>query len=144
MASKKLNIQLLRDYPSKKFAGQRTYVYVVTGSNDAIDAYETAQGDYLVIDKEIDKHLWFHNKNIGNLGEIIVTEEGKVFPNMDWLNKIKSAANMLFGSDEEMKMLYISKESEKHMLNGTKYRVSKSEAEEQETEENSEDLDNLG
>lgn len=124
MSSFKLNLQLLRDYPSKKFKGERTYVYVVTGSADALDAYENAKGDYLVIDKDTDKHLWFSNKNIGNLGELIVTAEGKDFPNMDWLNKIKSSAKMLFGTDMEMQMHYIRLESEKHMNAGQKYRVA--------------------
>lgn len=142
--STKLNIQLLRDYPSKKVAGERTFVYVVTGNAEDLETYEDAQGSYLVIDDKIDKHLWFHNKNVGNTGKIIVTKDNKVFPDMDWLQKIKSTAKLLFGDDADMKMLYISKESDKHMNAGLPYKVPSTETEAvAETEELDVDIDDL-
>ena len=142
--STKLNIQLLRDYPSKKVAGERTFVYVVTGNAEELETYEDAQGSYLVIDDKIDKHLWFHNKNVGNTGQLIVTKDNKVFPNMDWLQKIKSTAKLLFGTDANMQMLYIAQESDKHMNSGLKYKVAKSETEAvAETEELDVDIDDL-
>lgn len=142
--STKLNIQLLRDYPSKKVAGERTFVYVVTGNAEELETYEDAQGSYLVIDDKIDKHLWFWNKNVGNTGKIIVTKDNKVFPDMEWLQKIKSTAKLLFGTDATMQMLYIAQESEKHMNSGLKYKVPFTETEAvTETEELDVDIDDL-
>ena len=127
--STKLNIQLLRDYPSKKVAGERTFVYVVTGNAEDLEIYENVQGSYLVIDDKIDKHLWFWNKNVGNTGQLIITKDNQVFPNMDWLQKIKSTAKLLFGTDATMQMLYIAQESDKHMNSGLKYKVTSTETE---------------
>jgi hypothetical protein len=140
--STKLNIQYLRKYPSKKTQGEFTNVYVVTGND--IDAFEDAQGSYLVIDADIDKHLWFYNKFIGNQGKIVI-HEGKIFPDMDWLSKIKSTAKLLFGSDANMQMLYIAQESDKHMNSGLPYKVAKSTETEAvaETEELDVDIDDL-
>jgi hypothetical protein len=116
-------------------------VYVVTGND--IEAFEDAQGSYLVIDADIDKHLWFTNKFIGNQGKI-VTKDNKIFPDMDWLQKIKSTAKLLFGDDADMKMLYISKESDKHMNAGLPYKVPSTETEAvAETEELDVDIDDL-
>lgn len=141
--STKLNIQYLRKYPSKKTQGEFTNVYVVTGNADALESYEDAQGSYLVIDQEIDKHLWFTNKFIGNQGKIVI-HEGKIFPDMDWLNKIKSTAKLLFGSDANMQMLYIAQESEKHMNSGLPYKVAKTETDAvAETEQLEMNLDDL-
>jgi hypothetical protein len=139
--STKLNIQYLRKYPSKKTQGEFTNVYVVTGQD--IEAFEDAQGSYLVIDADIDKHLWFTNKFIGNQGKIVI-HEGKIFPDMDWLSKIKSTAKLLFGSDANMQMLYIAQESDKHMNSGLPYKVAKSEESVvAETEELDVDIDDL-
>lgn len=140
--STKLNIQYLRKYPSKKTQGEFTNVYVVTGNADALESYEDAQGSYLVIDQEIDKHLWFTNKFIGNQGKIVI-HEGKIFPDMDWLNKIKSTAKLLFGSDANMQMLYIAQESEKHMNSGLPYKVAKTEESTEENEQLEMNLDDL-
>jgi hypothetical protein len=135
------SIQFLRDYASKKHQGERTSVYVVTGKD--MSAYEEAQGSYLVIDEETGKHLWFSNRFVGNLGELIVTKENKIFPNMDWLQKIKASAKLLFGKDGDMQMLYISKESEKHMSAGQPYKLSKTTETVEEDATESEDLGTL-
>ena len=116
----KNKIQFLRAYPSKTRKGELTYVYVVHGNTDA---YVEAQGQYAIFDEPTGKHLWFNSSFIGNEGEIVI-KDGKVFPDLNWLQQIKSVAKLLYREDLEMQMMYVASESRKHMQKGQPYAVS--------------------
>lgn len=79
-----LNATFLRTYPKKQKDGtyKDVFVYVITGTPENIKRYEEAQGEFLVIDEKLGKHLWFTQNSIGRNGSIVVTDEHKVYADL--------------------------------------------------------------
>jgi len=82
-----MKVKLIRSYRSK--AGNVTFVYSVTGSKDQMEAYKTAQGEYY---RESDEGvaLWFTTRCIGNTGNLIITTNGNVVPDMSAFDQAAS------------------------------------------------------
>ena len=76
----KLTMSSRGNYRSKK--GTKVFRYAVKGSPDAMSAYEEAQGTYYVVDAVSGESLYFTPRFCGKTATLIVTEEGKVYPDM--------------------------------------------------------------
>lgn len=90
-----MKIKLIRSYKSKN--GNTVFVYSVTGTPAQIEAYKTAQGDNF---REDDKGaaLWFTTRCVGNAGTLIITEKGKVVPDMSAFEQAASLAKQYGGN----------------------------------------------
>ena len=71
----KLTAKLERKYRSAK--GSNVFVYLVSGSATALEAYKNAQGANYRTD-ENGKPIFFSNKSFGHSGELIITNNGNV------------------------------------------------------------------
>lgn len=74
------------------------FVYSVTGSKDAIEAYEKAQGEFLRTDETTGKHLFFSTRYVGESAKLIITEKGNVVPDMSEFAKAHSLASQFGGN----------------------------------------------
>ena len=77
------------------------FVYTVTGTNEAIEAYKTAQGEYLRTDDGLGgsgKHLFFSTRYVGDNTKLIITEKGNVVPDMSEFAKAASLASQFGGN----------------------------------------------
>lgn len=74
-----MKVKLSRNYRSKK--GNTVFVYTVSGTEKQLAEYKAAQGDnYREDDKGVP--LWFTTRCIGPAGTLIITQKGKVVPDM--------------------------------------------------------------
>ena len=90
-----MKVQLSRSYRSQK--GNTVFVYTVKGTEAQIEAYKAAQGDnYRESDDGVS--LWFTTRCIGNSGTLIVTEKGKVVPDMSAFEQAASLAKQYGGN----------------------------------------------
>lgn len=90
-----MKVQLSRSYRSQK--GNTVFVYTVTGTKTQIEAYKAAQGDNYR-ETEDGVSLWFTTRCIGNNGSLIVTEKGKVVPDMSAFEQAASLAKQYGGN----------------------------------------------
>ena len=74
------------------------FVYTVTGSKEAIEAYEKAQGEFLRKDDATGKHLWFSTRYVGDNAKLIITEKGNVVADMSEFSKAASLASQFGGN----------------------------------------------
>lgn len=74
----------VRTYRSKN--GTPTFVYTVNGTKEELVAYKKAQGTYYR-EQEDGTPLWFTTRFIGDNGELLVTSNGNVVPDMSKLDK---------------------------------------------------------
>jgi len=90
-----MKIKLIRSYKSKN--GNTVFVYAVTGTPAQIEAYKAAQGDNF---REDDKGnaLWFTTRCVGQTGTLIITEKGKVVPDMSAFEQAASLAKQYGGN----------------------------------------------
>lgn len=90
-----MNIKLMRSYKSQK--GNTVFVYTVTGSIAQLEAYKTAQAEnYRESDTGVS--LWFTTRCVGNTGTLIITEKGKVVPDMSAFEQAASLAKQYGGN----------------------------------------------
>lgn len=87
---------LKRSYKSAK--GNTVFVYVVTGKAEALDAFAKAQGDFHRVDEKTGEVLWFTTRCIGQTGELIITTNGKVVPDMSAFDQAASLASQYGGN----------------------------------------------
>ena len=90
-----MKVQLSRSYRSQK--GNTVFVYTVKGTEAQIEAYKAAQGDNYR-ETEDGVSLWFTTRCIGNSGTLIVTEKGKVVPDMSAFEQAASLAKQYGGN----------------------------------------------
>ena len=90
-----MKVQLSRSYRSQK--GNTVFVYTVKGTEAQIEAYKAAQGDNYR-ESEDGVSLWFTTRCIGNSGTLIVTEKGKVVPDMSAFEQAASLAKQYGGN----------------------------------------------
>lgn len=90
-----MKIKLMRSYKSKQ--GNTVFVYTVTGSIAQLEAYKTAQADNY---RESDDgtSLWFTTRCVGNTGTLIITEKGRVVPDMSAFEQANSLAKQYGGN----------------------------------------------
>lgn len=90
-----MKAQLTRSYKSQK--GNTVFVYTVSGTEAQIAAYKAAQGDnYRETDNGV--ALWFTTRCIGNSGTLVITEKGKVIPDMSAFEQAASLAKQYGGN----------------------------------------------
>jgi len=90
-------VSFLNSYRSKN-KGVITFRYKVSGTKAQLDAYKTAQGTYYRVSDATGDPLWFTTKFIGNQGSLIITEKGKVIPDMSAYEQAESLSKQ-FGGD---------------------------------------------
>ena len=91
-----MKIKLLRSYRSKN--GNTVFVYNVSGTPTQIEAFKAAQGDNFREDTTTGEPLWFTTRCVGNVGTLIVTEKGKVVPDMSAFEQAASLAKQFGGN----------------------------------------------
>jgi len=90
-----MKVQLSRSYRSQK--GNTVFVYTVKGTESQVEAYKAAQGDNYR-ETEDGLSLWFTTRCIGNTGTLIITEKGKVVPDMSAFEQAASLAKQYGGN----------------------------------------------
>lgn len=91
-----MKIKLIRSYRSKK--GNPTFVYGITGSAEELEAYKVAQGTFYREDDATGQPLWFTTRCVGDSGELIITTNGKVVPDMSKYDQAASLASQYGGN----------------------------------------------
>jgi len=79
-----LKVKSIRTYRSKN--GNPTFVYGVDGSKEDLAAFKKAQGSYYRED-ENKVPLWFTTRYIGETGNLVVTSNGNIVPDMSEFDK---------------------------------------------------------
>lgn len=92
----KLTIKSRGQYRNKK--GTLVFRYAVSGAPDAMKAYEDAQGEYFTQDATTDEVLYFTTKFCGKTATLVVTEDGKIYPDMSELEQQASFVAQLGGN----------------------------------------------
>lgn len=87
---------LKRSYKSSK--GNTVFVYAVSGNQTDLDAFAEAQGSYHRVDEETGTPLWFTTRCIGREGDLIITSNNKVVPNMADYDQAASLAKQYGGN----------------------------------------------
>lgn len=90
-----MKVSLSRSYRSQK--GNTVFVYTVTGSESQIAAYKAAQGDNYR-ETEDGVSLWFTTRCIGKTGTLIITEKGRIVPDMSAFEQAASLAAQFGGN----------------------------------------------
>lgn len=90
-----MKIKLIRSYRSKN--GNPTFVYGVTGNASDLDAFKTAQGDYYREDSD-GTPLWFTTRCVGQVGQLIITTNGNIVPDMSAYDQAASLASQYGGN----------------------------------------------
>lgn len=90
-----MKVQLSRSYRSQK--GNTVFVYTVKGTEAQIEAYKAAQADNYR-ETEDGVSLWFTTRCIGNTGTLIITEKGKIVPDMSAFEQAASLAKQYGGN----------------------------------------------
>jgi hypothetical protein len=80
----KMKVNCIRTYKSK--SGNPTFVYTVNGSTEDLVAYKKAQGTYYR-EQEDGTPLWFTTRYIGEAGDLLITSNGNIVPDMSKLDK---------------------------------------------------------
>jgi hypothetical protein len=103
----KLTIKSRGQYRNKK--GTLVFRYAVSGGPDAMKAYQDAQGEYFTQDATTDEVLYFTTKFCGKTATLVVTEEGKIYPDMSELEQQASFVAQLGGNLGEAMAAEIAK-----------------------------------
>jgi hypothetical protein len=88
--------KLLRSY--RKEGGKLVFVYGVSGATKDVEAYVKAQGTNLRRDEKTQQPLFFTPRGFGESGKLIVTDEGRVFPDMSAFDMAASLASQYGGN----------------------------------------------
>jgi hypothetical protein len=90
-----MKVKLTRSYKSKN--GNTVFVYTAAGTDSQVEAYKAAQGDNYR-ESEDGTSLWFTTRCIGNTGTLVITEKGKVVPDMSAFEQAASLAKQYGGN----------------------------------------------
>jgi len=91
-----MKISFKRSYKSQK--GNTVFVYTVKGTPKQIADYKAAQGDLHREDTETGESLWFTTRFVGDRGELIITDKGKIVPDMSAFEKAASLSKQYGGN----------------------------------------------
>lgn len=97
----RLKVEFQRDYTSQK--GNPTFVYVVRGSKEDLEKYKQLQGEFFRKDETVGsptfgEALWFTTRAIGNRGELIITTNNKIVPDLSKFRMMESMAKQFGGN----------------------------------------------
>lgn len=90
-----MKIKALRSYTSKN--GNKVFVYAVSGTPEQLAKFKAAQGDNYR-EAEDKTPLWFTTRSVGASGELIITTNGKVVPDMSAFDNAASLAKQYGGN----------------------------------------------
>ena len=90
-----MKIKLARSYRSKN--GNPTFVYEVSGSDQALEDFKTAQGEFYREDDN-GTPLWFTTRCVGPNGKLIITTNGNIVPDMSAFDQAASIAEQYGGN----------------------------------------------
>lgn len=90
-----MKIKALRSYTSKN--GNKVFVYSVSGSVEQLAKFKAAQGENYR-QAEDGTPLWFTTRSVGAAGELIITTNGKVVPDMSAFDNAASLAKQYGGN----------------------------------------------
>lgn len=93
---KKLKLQSRGQYRNAN--RKIVFRYAVSGTPDAIKAYEDAQGEYYREDDTTGEPLWFTTSFVGKTGILVVTEDGKIYADTSELEQQASLVAQLGGN----------------------------------------------
>jgi hypothetical protein len=79
-----LKVNSIRTYRSSN--GNPTFVYQVNGDKENLEKFKAIQGSYYREDED-GNPLWFTTRFIGDAGNLIITSNGKVVPDMSEFDK---------------------------------------------------------
>lgn len=105
-----LTVKMQRSYKSKN--GNRTFVYAVSGKQSDLDAFKEAQGEFYREDDQTGQPLWFTTRCIGKTGELLITNNGNVVPDMSAFDEAASLAEQYGGNLGEQ----LAKEAAQRLL----------------------------
>jgi hypothetical protein len=108
-----LKVKSVRTYRSK--AGNPTFVYAVSGERSELEAYKKAQGSYYR-EGEDGVALWFTTRYVGENGNLIITSNGNVVPDMSKFDKQASLVAQYGGNFGDL----LAKTGLKSLGNGEK------------------------
>lgn len=91
-----MKIKMIRSYRSKK--GNPTFVYGVTGSAEDLAKYKDIQGTYYREDDVTGQPLWFTTRCVGEQGDLIITTNNKIVPDMSKFDQASSIAAQYGGN----------------------------------------------
>ena len=92
----KLTAECIGNYVSRN--GNVVFRYKVTGSTEAMSAYEDAQGEYYTVDDATGNVLWFTTRFAGDKATLVVTDAGKIYADMSEFHKQASLAKQFGGN----------------------------------------------
>lgn len=90
-----MKIKSARSYTSKQ--GNKVFVYEVTGTQDELAKFKAAQGENYR-ETEAGVALWFTTRSCGPTGNLIITTNGKVVPDMSAFDNAASLAKQYGGN----------------------------------------------
>lgn len=90
-----MKIKLMRSYRSKN--GNATFVYGVSANATDLESFKLAQGDYYREDSD-GTPLWFTTRCVGQAGQLIITTNGNVVPDMSAFDQAASLAEQYGGN----------------------------------------------
>jgi len=91
-----MKIKLTRSYKSKN--GNTVFVYAVSGTQEQLEAFAKAQGENHRTDELTGAPLWFTTRCVGQSGNLIITTNGKVVPDMSAFDQAASLAAQYGGN----------------------------------------------
>jgi hypothetical protein len=90
-----MNIKAVRSYTSKQ--GNKVFVYAVSGTKEQLEKFKTASGEFYREDEQ-GNPLWFTTRSVGNAGELVITTNGKIVPDMSKFDQAASLAKQYGGN----------------------------------------------
>jgi Tfp pilus assembly major pilin PilA len=102
-----MKIKAIRSYTSKN--GNKVFVYAVSGTKEQLEKFKAAQGENYR-QAEDGTPLWFTTRSVGAQGELIITTNGKVVPDMSAFDNAASLAKQYGGNlGEELAKAAVAK-----------------------------------
>ena len=93
-----VNVNYLRQYGANKNDKRViVFVYSVSGSKDLLDKYKEIQGKFFRPDTETGAPLYFTKMYMGDNGTLILTDSGKIVPDMGKYEKAASLCDQFDG-----------------------------------------------
>lgn len=90
-----MQIKSIRSYTSKQ--GNKVFVYAVSGTKEQLEKFKTASGEFYREDEQ-GNPLWFTTRSVGNTGELVITTNGKIVPDMSKFDQAASLAKQYGGN----------------------------------------------
>lgn len=90
-----LTIKAVRSYTSKQ--GNKVFVYGVSGNKEDLEKFKAVSGEFFREDEE-GKPLWFTTRSVGDKGQLVITTNNKIVPDMSAFDQAASLAKQYGGN----------------------------------------------